>query len=119
MSQADTVLESSKTGQEMGNRDDNDLTSDTTWLNTVQGSSKWESMDTDFVSSRRTHPTRPMTTITTTATRQPTTQEETKCTTQMKVAPTTTTDHGTLQFNLRISEQPTTTTATRVFPDAL
>ena len=65
------------------NRDDNDLTSDTTWLTTAEDSSMWDAVESDFISSRLKQPARPTTPlITTTTTTQPTTHDQTTGTTE-------------------------------------
>ena len=50
------------------NRDNNDLTSDMTWLTTAEDSSKSDAMESDFTNSRLKQPTRPTIPITTTTT---------------------------------------------------
>ena len=37
---------------ERSNRDNNDLTSDMTWLTTEEDSSKWDAMESGFIGSR-------------------------------------------------------------------
>ena len=58
------------------NRDNNDLTSDTTWLTTADDSLKWDAVYSDFISSRFKQPARPTTPITATTTTQPTTHDQ-------------------------------------------
>ena len=58
------------------NRDDNDLTSDTTWLTTADDSLKWDAVNSDFISSRFKQPARLTTPITATTTTQPTTHDQ-------------------------------------------
>ena len=50
------------------NRDNNDLTSDMTWLTTAEDNSKWDAVERDLISSRLKQPARPTTPITTTTT---------------------------------------------------
>ena len=59
------------------NRDNNDLTSDMTWLTAAEDSSKWDAMESYFISSRLKQPARP-----TTAATQPTKHGQTTRTTK-------------------------------------
>ena len=63
------------------NGDNNDLTSDMTWLITAEDTSKWDAMESDFMNSRLRQPARPTTSTNTTTTTQPTTHEQTTHTT--------------------------------------
>ena len=58
------------------NRNNSDLTRDMTWVTTAEDSSKWDAMESDFISSRLKQPARPTTPITTTATTQPKTTKQ-------------------------------------------
>ena len=62
-------------------RDNNDRKSDMTWLTTAEDSSKWDAMESDFISSRLKQPARPTTLISTTTTNQQTTRDRTTVTT--------------------------------------
>ena len=59
------------------NRNSNDLTSDMSQLTTAEHNSKWDAVESDFVSSRPKQPARPTTPITTTSTTQLTTHDQT------------------------------------------
>ena len=61
--------------------DNNDLTSDMTWLTTTEDTSKWDAMESDVINSRLRQPARPTTSTNTTSTTQPTTHVQTTYTT--------------------------------------
>ena len=67
---------STHTYNQPGFSENNDLSNDTTWLTTAQDGSKWDCMESDFVSSRLKQPVRP-TPIATTTTTKPTTLGQT------------------------------------------
>ena len=64
-------------------RDNNDLTSDTTWLTSAEDGTKWDAMASDCTSSRLKRSARPTISITTTTTTQPTTDDQTTSTTEV------------------------------------
>ena len=68
--------ESSQTREEQG-EDNNDLTNDTIWHTPAQDGPKWDSVESDFISSRLEQPSRPTTSTTTIATIRPTTHDQT------------------------------------------
>ena len=69
------------------NRNDNDLTSDMTWLTTAEDNSKWDAMESDFVSNRLKQPTRPPTLSP--RLRQPNHQHTTKQQVRLRLTTTT------------------------------